>query len=100
MGLFKQNSSSTPVVPLRNCNLLYLEGFSIAFFDGASQKNKSMCGAGGEIMTFYSRVFRWTLNGGACTNTKAKLLGILATLNLSSYLSLLKIQACGDSRVI
>jgi len=59
-----------------------------------------MCGAGGEIKTFDSRVFRWTVNGGACTKTKAELLGIWATLTLSSYLSLPKIQACGDSKVI
>jgi ribonuclease HI len=86
--------------PLRDCNLLYLDGFSLAFFDGASQKNKAVCGAGGEIKTFDSRVFRWTLNGGAGTNTKVELLGIWATLTLSSHLSLPKIQACGDSRVI
>ena len=36
LGLFKQHSSSIPVVPLRDCNLNYLEGFSIAFFDGDS----------------------------------------------------------------
>jgi ribonuclease HI len=37
---------------------------------------------------------------GEGTNTKAELLGIWATLTLASHLSLLKIQACGDSRVI
>jgi hypothetical protein len=90
MGLFKQQSSSNLVAPVRDCNILYLDGYSLAFFDGASQSKKTVCGAGGVIKTIDSHVYRWTLNGGEGTNTKAELLGIWATLTLANHLSLLE----------
>jgi hypothetical protein len=91
LGLYKKHSTSFPAAPLRDCNLLYLDGYSLAFFDASSQNNKAVCEAGGVIKTFNSRVLRWTLNGGEGTNTKVEMLGIWVTLTLASDLSLPKI---------
>jgi hypothetical protein len=80
--------------------ILYSDGFSIAFFDGATQSDKKSCGEGGVIKTVDSLVYRWHLNSGEGTNTKEKLLGIWVTLTLGSHLSLPKLQYFGDYTVI
>jgi len=54
----------------------------------------------GVIKTFDSLVYIWFMNYGECTNTKAELMGIWATLTLASHLTLPKLQAMGDSKVI
>jgi len=54
----------------------------------------------GVIKKFDSLVYIWHLNSGEGTNTKVELLGIWATLTLASHLSLPKLQAFGNSKVI
>jgi ribonuclease HI len=44
--------------------------------------------------------FTWTYNCGEGTNTKAKLLGIWATLLLASRLNIMDLQVLGDSKII
>jgi len=51
---------------------------SLAWFDGAAQKDGSKCGAGGVIKTIDVAVYKWTYNCGSGTNTKAKLGNFLA----------------------
>jgi ribonuclease HI len=100
LGLYKHQPSTQKFAPIRDCLVTQSDGFSIAFFDGAAQSDKKVCGAGGVIKTSDSLVYRWHLNSGEGTNTKAELLGIWATLTLAIHLSLPKLQAMGDSRVI
>jgi ribonuclease HI len=52
------------------------------------------------IKTVDNIVYRWHINCGKGTNTKAELMGIWATLTLANHLSLPRLQAFGDSRVI
>jgi ribonuclease HI len=73
---------------------------SLAWFDGAAQRDDNLCGAGGVIKTIDSRVIRWIYNCGRGTNTREKLMGAWATLMLADYLSLHRIQVMGDSRVV
>ena len=76
------------------------EGSTIAFFDGATRSDRLSCGVGGVIKTSENLVYRWYLNVGAGSNTKAELLGIWATLTLANHLNIQRLQALGDSRVI
>jgi ribonuclease HI len=56
--------------------------------------------AGGIIKISASTVYKWYLNCGTGTNTKAELLGVWATLYIANYLSISKLQVLGDSKVI
>jgi ribonuclease HI len=52
------------------------------------------------IKIFASTVYKWYLNCGEGTNTKVELLGVWATLYITNYLSISKLQVLGDSKVI
>jgi ribonuclease HI len=58
------------------------------------------CGAGGIIKTHESKIMKWFINCGAGTNTKAKLMGLWATLTMATHWSIKKLQVLGDSKVI
>jgi ribonuclease HI len=72
----------------------------VAFFDGASEAGGSNCGAGGVIKSCTSRAYRWYLNCGEGTNTKAELMGAWAALFMAKFLDILDIQLLGDSKVV
>jgi hypothetical protein len=59
---------------------------SIAWFDGAAQANGLISGAGGIIKQAGNIIYRWTLNCGPGTNTRAELLGVWASLALDQVL--------------
>jgi len=44
--------------------------------------------------------YRWYLNYGAGTNTKAELMGAWVALFISKHLNIIDIQLFGDSKVI
>jgi hypothetical protein len=90
LGLYKLNHRLKVHVPIRECMVLHSDGFSLPFLMGQLRVIKKCCGAGGVIKTFDSLVYRWHLNSGEGTNTKAELLGIWVTLTLASHLSLPK----------
>jgi hypothetical protein len=48
----------------------------IGWFDGAAQKNGEQSGAGGVIKINDHSVYKWTLNCGGETNTRAEILGV------------------------
>jgi ribonuclease HI len=73
---------------------------AIAWFDGAAQLDGSLCGAGGHIFISSHTSYRWTLNGGQGTNTKAELLGAWASLILARRLNIEVLLLLGDSKVI
>jgi len=56
--------------------------------------------SGGVLKTLDLTVYRWVMNYGEGTNTKAELLGVWATLTLATHLSLQKLQVLGDSKVV
>jgi hypothetical protein len=58
-----------------------------AWFDGAAQQNGNLCGVGGVLKVDDHSEFRWTLNCGRGTNSRAELMGAWATLTLATRLS-------------
>jgi ribonuclease HI len=77
-----------------------LEGYTVAFFDGASIRGGTNCGYGGVIKLPDLNVFRWHINYGISTNTKVGLMGSWVTLTLAKLWNITKIQVMGDSKVI
>ena len=73
---------------------------AIAWFDGATQLDGSLCGVGGHIFINFHTSYRWTLNDGQGTNTKAELLGAWASLILAQRLNIEVLLLLGDSKVI
>jgi ribonuclease HI len=72
----------------------------VGWFDGATASSGSNNGAGGVIKISEQCSYKWLLNCGLGSNTRAKLLGSWATLTLASRLSLPSIHILGDSKII
>jgi ribonuclease HI len=72
----------------------------IGWFDGASQQNGEHSGAGGVIKIREHTFYKWMINCGAGTNTRAELLGVWALLTLASRLFIYEINVLGDSRIV
>jgi hypothetical protein len=53
-------------------------------------------GAGGAIKINEHLAYKWTLNCGHGTNTRAKLMGVWASLTLASRLSITYLVVLGD----
>jgi ribonuclease HI len=87
-----QNIRQRPIALYEDC--------TCAFFDGASTVGGQNCGAGGTIICSDTTEYRWFVNCGGGTNTKAELLGAWATLTLAKYLNIQNLQLMGDSKVI
>jgi ribonuclease HI len=73
---------------------------AIAWFDGAAQLDGTLCGAGGYILINSHTSYKWTLNCGQGTNTKAELMGAWASLILAQRLNIEVLLLLGDSKVI
>jgi hypothetical protein len=82
------NGTKTITKILRVNSIFRINGYSLAFFDGASMDRGSNCGAGGTIFCSDLTKYRWHFNGGAGTNTKAELLGAWASLFLAKKLDI------------
>ena len=80
--------------------ILHQSNTTLAWFDGATQLDGNLCGAGAVIKTPDSIVILWIYNCGRGTNTRVKLMGAWATLMLADHLSLHRLQVMGDSRVV
>ena len=72
----------------------------VAWFDGAAQQAGLFCGAGGIITINAQTVYRWTLNCGTGSNTKAELLAAWASCILASRLHITELLLLGDSKLI
>jgi len=72
----------------------------VCWFDGAAQLNDTLCGARGIIKTTGKTSYIWTLNCGQGTNTKAKLLGVWASLTLAHWLNIAHLYVPGDSNIV
>jgi ribonuclease HI len=76
------------------------EGGTIRWFDGATSSIGLNNGAGVVIRINEQRSYKWLLNCGLGTNTRAELLGVWALLSLASRLSIQELQVMGDSKII
>jgi ribonuclease HI len=85
---------------LRSCWIDHPHEYPVACFDGATQANGLCSGVGGIIKLSATTIYKWYLNCGVGTNTKAELMGVWATLFIANYLSIHKLQILGDSKVI
>jgi hypothetical protein len=65
--------------------------YATDFFDGASIEDGTICGAVGFIKTPFKQVYRWNINGGSGTNSKAALMGAWVTLTLEKLWKISKI---------
>jgi len=74
--------------------------FLVAFFDGAAQSDGRNCGEGGILKISKTLLYKWHVNCGQGSNTKAKLMGAWATVQLAKHFDLEKIHVFGDSLVI
>ena len=93
---FSWQPASTKPIPNRVCDFIHIEGFTLAYFDGAALLSGCCCAAGGYFKTHALRVTKWYINCGVDTNTKAE----LKTLTLATLWAIDKIQILGDSKVI
>jgi ribonuclease HI len=73
---------------------------SAGWFDGATQANGILSGAGGVLKISGNTSYRWTLNCGPSTNTRAELLGVWASLILETRLGIDHLQVFGDSKIV
>ena len=72
--------------------------FPCGFFDGASTNGSG--GAGICIYLNMTHSFEFALGVGTCTNTKAKLIGLWALLQIAQVMGLPTLNIFGDSSVI
>jgi ribonuclease HI len=87
-------------IPNRFCDITQTEGYTLACFDRTSLSTGECCATSGFFKNHASRITKWYINCGAGTNTKAKLMGLWATVTLATIWAIEKIQIPGDSKVI
>jgi hypothetical protein len=100
LGALNKNSTTHKLQRLRLSPIIRINGYTLAFFYGASIAGGSNCGIGGTIKCLDSLAYRWYFNCGDGSNTKAELLGAWATLTIAKHLDIQYIQILGDSKVI
>jgi ribonuclease HI len=100
LGIIQKSSNIQKTIHVR---VMWIEDtleYPVAYFDGAAQGNGRCSGAGGIIKVVATTGYKWHLNCGEGSNTKAELMGLWATLFIANYLSITKLQTLGDSKVI
>jgi hypothetical protein len=75
LGSLNISPSPQKSIALRTCPITQFDGYAIACFDGASISGGLICGAEGVIKLPESTVYKWFINCGNGTNTKAELMG-------------------------
>jgi ribonuclease HI len=73
---------------------------TLAWFDGVAQLNGTLCSVGGVLKVDDHSKYRWTLNCGRGTNSRAELMGAWATLTLATRLSIFELYVLGDSKIV
>jgi ribonuclease HI len=81
-------------------NPFIAENITKGWFDGTTQRNDTLSGAGGLIRLTENSIYKWTFSCGSGTNTRAELLGVWATLHLAMRLNIDHLHLIGDSKVI
>jgi len=85
---------------LRRMSARGVVGGLVGWFDGADLSLKLNSGVGGIIRTNEHRTYKWTINCGPGTSTRAELMGAWAPLTLVSQLSILELLIQGDSKIV
>jgi len=86
-NLFGMRSWIGNIPRIKNTHAITLA--SVAWFDGETQENGLLSGAGGVIKKYGNIYYKWTLNRGLGTNTRVKLLGVWASLILATQLDII-----------
>jgi len=75
-------------------------GGTVGWFDGTTLSSGQNSGARGVIRISEHRTYKWTINCGPGTYTRAKLMGAWALLTLASRLSILELLVHGNSNIV
>jgi ribonuclease HI len=94
------NPTNIKHITLRYSSIENINGYTIAFFYGATINEGSICGAGGSMKIVYDPNITWFFNSGSGTNTKAELVGVWASLFMANLLDICQLQLMGDSKVV
>jgi len=76
-----------------------VEGLT-GWFDGATTTFGNCSGAGGILKITDHKIFKWTINCGPGTNTRAELLGAWALLTLASRFAISELLVKGDLNIV
>jgi ribonuclease HI len=94
------HNSKSPKIAKRRSGYCLQKNRITGWFDGASQRNGEISGVGGLISLNEQNSYRWSLNCGRGTNTRAELLGAWAILTLAHRLAISDILILGDSKLL
>jgi ribonuclease HI len=100
LGAFHLRLANNKSKVLRIKPFFRLQGYTMAFFDGAAEVGGLRCGAGGILKCIGALDIRWIFNCSSGTNTKAELMGAWASLWMANLLKIHHLQVMGDSKVI
>jgi ribonuclease HI len=100
LSLLKEHTQGTKVVRSRSEPSQTNRSGNIGWFDGAAISTRTNSGVGDVIMLSDHCRYKWLLNCGPGTNTRAELLGAWALLTLASRLSMQSLHVLGDSKII
>jgi ribonuclease HI len=72
----------------------------MGWFDEVAQQNGEQSGVGGLIKINKNTSYKWMLNCGLGTNTRAERMGVWASLILATRLSITYLHVLGDSKIV
>jgi hypothetical protein len=94
----KERDNKPQVLRIKTINKLL--GFDVAFFDGEVVARETMCRVGGTLKCINLPDYKWYINCGVGSNTKAELLGAWTSLLIECHLGIHQLHVMGDSKVI
>lgn len=100
LGIAINSTTETKIAIPKKVKIYLQGGTPEGWFDGTTHSNRLQSGAGGLLRLSENSYYKWTFNCGPGTNTRAELLGVLATLNLTARLNIETLQIFGDSKII
>jgi ribonuclease HI len=93
--------SQEKITPVRRTGTTQTNfGNVVGWFDGAASSSGLNSGAGGVIKISENCSYKWFINCGPGSNTRAELLGAWALLTLANRLSIQSMHLIGDSKII
>jgi hypothetical protein len=100
LGAFHLRLANNKSKVLRIKPFFRLQGYTMAFFYGATEVGGLRCRAGGILKCIGAPDIRWFFNCSSGTNTKAELMGAWASLWMANLLKIHHLQVMGDYKVI
>jgi ribonuclease HI len=102
LGLLKNSDGvgSWKEKGLRILKTLVFTFLNVGWFDGATQENKNLSGAGGVIKISKDTNHKWIFNCDIGTNSRDELLDVWVTLTLAICLGLNQLQVIGYSKIV